>query len=223
MRAHARRGSSVMPFDMSFTNFMKARDNAQQSNVASDNEQDKTDIAVKAPPAPAPTPATPASITQPVTTPATVEPSNKSPLEKLIENLQEDLRLEYQAVVHYARYAETVKGIQYQPLMADFRLHANDELKHASELSKQLAWMGAAPTMDVKPCRVVESAAAVVAMLLADENDAVQRYTERIKQAEALNMYPLAHVLREIAEDEQHHAIDLEAYIEHANKPDEKQ
>jgi bacterioferritin (cytochrome b1) len=45
---------------------------------------------------------------------------------------------------------------------------------------------------------------------LDGENDATDRYIERIGQAEALNLYHLAHQLRNILSVEQEHAMALE-------------
>jgi bacterioferritin len=45
---------------------------------------------------------------------------------------------------------------------------------------------------------------------LDGENDAIARYIARIGQAEEINLYHLAHQLRNILAVEQEHAMDLE-------------
>ena len=45
---------------------------------------------------------------------------------------------------------------------------------------------------------------------LAGENDAIARYSRRIRQAEELDLYHLAQQLRNILAMEQEHAMDLE-------------
>jgi bacterioferritin len=44
---------------------------------------------------------------------------------------------------------------------------------------------------------------------LAGEEDAIKRYTERVAQAESLDLYHLAQSLRNILAMEQEHAMDL--------------
>ncbi len=45
---------------------------------------------------------------------------------------------------------------------------------------------------------------------LDGEEDAIKRYTERVAQAEELNLYHLAQALRTILAMEQEHAMDLQ-------------
>lgn len=139
---------------------------------------------------------------------------SKTNHDELIEGLQEDIRREWQAMIHYARYAETIKGAEYLHMVEDFKAHAAEEANHAATLIKQLDFMGVEPTMEVKPCKVIAKTSDIIKFLLDEENESIERYTTRANQAKEANLQALAQELRKIIVEEQHHAIDLDAALE---------
>src|SRR5262245_12068745 len=129
--------------------------------------------------------------------------------QELIDRLNEDLSREYQAIIAYVVYSQSLKGAQYMSIAKELEQHAGEELKHALTIARHIDYLGGMPTVTALP--VVQSAKAE-AMLRADlenENVTVQRYRERVVQCEALQEYGIAEDIREILRQEQEHQIDL--------------
>jgi len=53
---------------------------------------------------------------------------------QLIDNLNEDLSREYQAIIAYVVYSQTLKGAAYMAIAAELQQHAAQELAHAVSL-----------------------------------------------------------------------------------------
>src|ERR1700753_3239053 len=90
--------------------------------------------------------------------------SDKSPTadaitrEKLIELLNEDLSREYQAIIAYVVYSQTLKGAEYMNIAGELEKHAGEELEHAITLSNQIDYLGGQPTVTPKPVKVSKKA-----------------------------------------------------------------
>jgi len=66
--------------------------------------------------------------------------------EKMIELLNEDLAREFQAIIAYTVYSQTMKGAAYNKIAAELQLHAGEELQHALKIAKQIDYIiSAAP------------------------------------------------------------------------------
>lgn len=130
--------------------------------------------------------------------------------EQLIELLNRDLSLEYTAIIQYTQHAGVLKGAMYQNIQKELIIHAQEELQHATILAAQIDYLGGVPTVDVPQAKVSRDNVTMLQQDLDGENDAIQRYITRIKQAEELNLYHLAQQLRNILAIEQEHAMDLE-------------
>lgn len=129
--------------------------------------------------------------------------------QQLISHLNEDLAREYQAVIAYVVYSQTLKGAAYMSIAAELEKHAAQELQHAIVIARHIDYLGGTP--GTRPLAVVETDDAQ-AMLRADlENEIVtiRNYRERLKQCEALSEYGIAEDLREILRNEQEHLTDL--------------
>ena len=50
---------------------------------------------------------------------------------ELIERLNEDLAREYQAIIAYVVYSQTLKGAEYMTIANELASHATQELQHA--------------------------------------------------------------------------------------------
>jgi|SRR5262245_25523188 len=129
--------------------------------------------------------------------------------ERLIELLNEDLAREYQAIIAYVVYSQTLKGAQYMTIAAELEKHAAEELAHALVIAKQIDYLGGMPAVTPKPVRTTEKAEEMLQFDLDNENETVRNYRERVRQCEALGEYALAEHIREILVQEQSHQIDL--------------
>ena len=129
---------------------------------------------------------------------------------KLVELLNKDLGLEYSAMVQYTQHQGVLKGAMYQNMQKELIIHAQEELAHATILASQIDYLGGFPTIDVPAGKTSKDNVRMLQLDLAGENDAIARYSVRIKQAEELNLFHLAQQLRNILATEQEHAMDLE-------------
>lgn len=93
--------------------------------------------------------------------------------DKLIELLNEDLSREYQAIVAYVVYSQVIKGAQYMNIAGELELHAKEELDHALIISKQIDYLGGAPTVQMKPVKTSEKAEDMLRFDLDNETETV--------------------------------------------------
>jgi bacterioferritin len=135
--------------------------------------------------------------------------SDKVSREDLADLLNEDLSREYQAIIAYTVYSQVLKGAQYMSIADQLQTHAEQELKHALIISRQVDYLGKMPTVTPKPVRTSEDAKTMLRYDLENENETIVNYRERVRQCEALGEYALAEQIREILIDEQDHQIDL--------------
>ncbi len=129
--------------------------------------------------------------------------------EQLIEQLNEDLSREYQAVVAYVVYSQVLKGAKYMTIAKELEKHAGEELKHAMTISKQIDYLGGTPTVEMKPVRMSDDNEQLLRFDLDNENETVRNYRERVRQCEALGEYAIAEHIRDILKEEQDHQIEL--------------
>ncbi len=130
--------------------------------------------------------------------------------DQLIDLLNKDLGLEYTAMVQYIQHQGVLKGAMYQSIAKELAVHAQEELQHAIILANQIDYLGGVPTVEMPPAKSSDDNVTMLQQDLDGENDAIARYIMRIEQAEKLNLYHLAHQLRNILAVEQEHAMDLE-------------
>jgi bacterioferritin len=129
--------------------------------------------------------------------------------ERLIEELNKDLEWEYAAAVQYVQHAAVLTGAQYEGIMKELIIHSQEEMQHAVMLSEQIDFLGGVPTIDVEQRDIAEDAKTMLEQDLAGEDNAISRYKERIRQAEALQEYGLRRVLEDILIQEEEHKRDL--------------
>jgi bacterioferritin len=87
--------------------------------------------------------------------------------------------------------------------------HAQQELKHALILSRQIDYLGKMPTVTPKPVKTSEDAREMLRFDLDNENETIRNYRDRVRQCEALGEFALAEQIRKILVEEQDHQIDL--------------
>ena len=128
---------------------------------------------------------------------------------ELITSLNEDLAREYQAIIAYVVYSQTLKGAEYMAIAKELEVHAGEELAHALTISKHIDYLGGSPTTKPEPVKVTDDAREMLRADLENENRTIRAYRERVKQCEALGEYAIAEDIREILRQEQEHQTDL--------------
>src|SRR6476620_11634513 len=137
--------------------------------------------------------------------------ADETPLtrDQLIENLNEDLAREFQAIIAYVNYSQVLKGASYMNIAAELAVHAKEELDHALQISNHVDYLGGMPSVTPKPVKTSEKAKEMLEFDLENEKETIRQYRRRVKQAEALNEFSIAESLRSILVQEQDHLIAL--------------
>ena len=134
---------------------------------------------------------------------------DQGPRQELVNRLNEDLSREFQAIIAYVIYSQTLKGAAYMAIAKELETHAAQELAHALTIAKQIDYLGGTPTNQPKPVRLSDDAKEMLQFDLDNENDTIVNYRERVGQCEAVGEYAMAEEIREILRVEQEHQIDL--------------
>jgi len=129
--------------------------------------------------------------------------------QELIARLNEDLAREYQAIIAYVVYSQTLKGAEYMNIAKELEQHAAEELAHALIIAKQIDYLGGTPTTVPVAVKVSDDPRAMLRADLDNENRTIRAYRQRVQQAEVIGEYALAEEIREILRQEQEHQIDL--------------
>ena len=135
--------------------------------------------------------------------------SQKSGRQQLIASLNEDLAREYQAIIAYVVYSQTLKGAQYMAIAHELERHAAEELAHAITIAKHIDYLGGTPVAKPLPVTETDDAEAMLRADLENENSTVRNYRRRVGECEKLGEYGIAEDIREILRQEQEHQSDL--------------
>ena len=134
---------------------------------------------------------------------------NKITRKQMVDLLNEDLAREYQAVIAYVIYSQTLKGAEYNHIAQELEKHAGEELAHALKIAKQIDYFNGTPTNQPKPVKVSEKPEEMLRFDLDNERVTITNYRQRIRQADTMGEFALGEVLREIIAQEQEHLQDL--------------
>jgi bacterioferritin len=129
--------------------------------------------------------------------------------ERMIELLNEDLAREYQAIISYVIYSQTLKGAEYNHIAQELETHAGEELQHAIKIAKQIDYFNGTPANKPKEVKMSEKAKDMLKFDLENERQTLINYRQRVRQADEMGEYALGEVLREIIAQEQEHLQDL--------------
>ncbi len=129
--------------------------------------------------------------------------------EEMIKLLNEDLAREYQAIISYIIYSQTMKGAQFTDIAGELELHAAEELSHALQIAKQIDYFNGRPVTQPREVKTSDKAEDMLRFDLENEKVTIASYRERIRQAEAMGEFALSEVLRKIIAQEQEHFLDL--------------
>lgn len=138
-----------------------------------------------------------------------MKPEESITREKLVELLNEDLAREYQAVIAYVTYSQTLKGAEYGDIAGELETHAGEELAHAIAIANQVDYFHGTPVTVPKEVKQSEKPEDMLRFDLENEKQTIINYRQRIRQAESLGEYALSEVLRKIIVQEQDHLQDL--------------
>src|SRR4029077_6852468 len=134
---------------------------------------------------------------------------NKISRKQMTDLLNEDLAREYQAIIAYTIYSQTLKGAEYNHIAQELEKHAGEKLTHAIKIAKQIASHTGEPTNKPKEVKVSDKPKEMLKFDLENERQTLINYRQRIRQADAMGEFALGEVLREIIAQEQEHLQDL--------------
>src|SRR5579862_9138415 len=116
--------------------------------------------------------------------------------ESFVALLNEDLQTEYQSIVQYINHIATITGAEFLSIIDELKVHLGQELIHAQTLAEQVSFLGGEPATTVPRAeRDADSAAALRADLRLETNQ-LERYRERVAQANDLQLADVAEALR---------------------------
>jgi bacterioferritin len=128
---------------------------------------------------------------------------------ELIEGLNNDLRGEFQAIIMYRLYASMVQGPYRQELRAFFEAEIPEEMAHARVLADKISALGGTPAAEAAPVKVVQEPKAMLQAALEAEEETIERYLIRRRQAEEAGEFGLAVHFDDLISDETHHRDEL--------------
>jgi len=138
-----------------------------------------------------------------------LENTDNQVLANFINELNIDLEKEYSAAIQYIQHAAMVKGAQYTDVIGELSKHADEEIAHAKVLSDRISYLGGVPSFGVDVIKTASDSATMLAQDKEGEEEAIERYKVRIKQAEELGDYGTKALLMDILKDEEEHKNDL--------------
>jgi bacterioferritin len=106
-----------------------------------------------------------------------------------------------------------VKGAEYLSTLDELAVHVKQELDHALILARQIDFLGGVPSTRVPDVPTATDARTALAADLELEQGQLERYRERVEQAEALSLPDVAETLAPLLEQTQEHARDLRAAL----------
>ncbi len=104
-------------------------------------------------------------------------------------------------------------GAAYGDIQKELLIHATEEHTHAVSLAEQIDFLGGSPSVDVEERLVSPDSTTMLEQDLVGEQHAIDRYKERIRQAEELQEYGLRRALEDILITEEEHKRDLLAAL----------
>lgn len=126
--------------------------------------------------------------------------------QKLIDALNKDLANEYAAVIQYNTYAAKVKGPHREELRRFFQAEVPEEQLHAQILADKIVSLGGEPTTTPAPVPPANTPEEMLRAVQEAERKAVEGYTARLDQADAVGDIALRIQLEDfIADESKHH------------------
>ena len=133
--------------------------------------------------------------------------------QQLVELMNEDLGTEYRSIVQYNQHLATLKGLEVQSVLTELRQHLAQELNHAVVLAEQIDFLGGVPTVEVPTVPSATDTQHALQLDLELEEQQLQRYRERIQQAQEMSLPDVAEALRPLLDQTQEHVRDLRSAL----------
>ena len=131
----------------------------------------------------------------------------------LVALLNEDLALEYKSIVQYVQHIASVKGAEYQSTLDELGVHVKQELEHAITLARQVDFLGGVPATNVPAVAQATGARAALEADLTLEEAQLERYRERVEQANELGLPDVTETIAPLLQQTQEHARDLRSAL----------
>ena len=128
---------------------------------------------------------------------------------KLIEGLNRDLADELATICCYIQQASVALGTAGHEIREFLKREVPDEMHHAMFLADKIVALGGTPVAKPAAFREQQDLKAILEYDLELERQAINHYTERIQQAEALGQIGLRVQLESLLADETDHAEEI--------------
>lgn len=135
-------------------------------------------------------------------------------MEELLEGLNLDLAAEFQAVITYRLFASLATGPYRNEIRDFFESEIPDELDHARYLADKIVALGGMPTTEPLPVELTRDNRKMFEMAHQAESETIERYEERVRQAEDLGLTALKVRLEDLIVDETGHKEEIERRLE---------
>lgn len=130
--------------------------------------------------------------------------------QELLDALNDDLAAEFQAVITYSLFASLSSGPYRHEVREFFEQEVPDELAHAQLLADKIVALGGTPTTEPLPVRLSSDNREMFEIALEAETTTIERYEERVRQADALGLTALKVQLEDLIVDETGHKEEIE-------------
>lgn len=131
----------------------------------------------------------------------------------LIDGLNEDLAHEYTAIISYLLFSRLVRGPLRPELSTFLESEIVDELEHAKMLAHKIVALGGTPATEPAAVTLTTDNREMLQLSLQAEKDTIERYTQRIEQADAFGDLGLRIELETLVADETRHKEELERML----------
>lgn len=135
--------------------------------------------------------------------------------DQLVEDLNGDLRLEFQSIVQYVQHVAVITGPEYASTVDELKVHLSQELAHACVLAEQVSFLGGTPATTVSEVPAVTDSTEALQADLRLETEQLERYRVRVQQATDLGLPDVAEALRPLLTETQEHVRDLQGALGH--------
>lgn len=133
--------------------------------------------------------------------------------QSFVDELNGDLRLEFQSIVQYVQHVATVTGAEFMSVVDELKIHLTQELNHATVLSEQVAFLGGTPATTIATVPETGDSRQALEADLQLETEQLDRYRERVQHATELGLPDVAEALRPLLTETQEHVRDLQSAL----------
>src|SRR3989338_6580074 len=139
---------------------------------------------------------------------------------EIINMLNKALELEHAARIQYLSHAETVDGINAEPVIARLKEIAGDEEKHEAKFRTLIgSYLNGIPSMGIAKTNAAKTVKDILEINLKNEKEAVDFYKKILdkinkeKQDLPYEFLQLEHEVRHVIMDEMEHIAELKLLL----------